>query len=290
MTLMRPTMQGRKGFDPTGYGPGIMSPFGYSPGYRGGKVHHNGEDWFWLGKASADRLGISTEQSKRVYPVVNGRVHHIDDVALGLGLWQQIDKSHRFYWWHLRDREPAGTYTTGQSIGRMGSTGTAGGDDEHLHGEVRRAPYRTSDRIDPEPFFADLDLSGDDSTPIEEEEDMKPKNYADKSTMPGGKFGAGTKCMSIWPSGAIQEYVIGGKSRPEELSLLMYDIAGGPNGGSHEALEPVAYASIRDAHLALRGGGAADAGFTSQDRARLEAVPTAEQNAAAARAAIVAKP
>lgn len=282
MTLLRPTLQGRKGFDPTGHGPGVMSPFGYSAGYRGGKVHHNGEDYFWLGKASADKLGISTAQSKRVYPVVDGRVFHTQDTALGRGLWQQIDKTHRFYWWHLDDREPAGTYKTSESIGGMGSTGAAGGDDDHLHAEVRRAPYRTSDRVDPAPFFAELDLSGDDETPIEEEEDMKAMNYADKSTMTGGKFGPGTKCMTIWPSGAIQEYTIGGEARPVELSLLMFDM-----WGPHVALEATAYASIRDAHLALRGGSAAAGGFTTADRARLQAVPTAEQNGAAARAAIV---
>lgn len=285
--LKRPTLQARKGFDPTGYGPGIMSPFGYSPGYRGGKVHHNGDDYFWLGKESAAELGISTEQSKMLLAVFDGRVHHIDDTALGLGMWQQIDANHRFYWWHCRDRQPPGTYTTKDFIGRMGSTGTSGGDDDHLHTEVRQAPYRMSDRINPAPFFADLDLSGEDGTPIEEEEEMKPKNYADKSTMPGGKFGTGTKCMNIWPSGAIQEYTIGGKSRPEELSLLMYDFAGGPNGGAHEALEAVAYASIRDAHLALRGGSAASGGFTTADRARLNAVPTAQQTADATRATII---
>lgn len=280
--LRRPTLQGRAGFDPTGYGPGIMSAFGYSPGYRGGKVHHNGDDYFWLGKESAAELGISTEQSKMLLAVVDGRVHHIDDLALGLGMWQQIDPAHRFYWWHCRDRQPPGTYTTEDIIGRMGSTGTSGGDDDHLHTEVRRAPYRMSDRINPAPFFADLDLSGEDGTPIEEEEQVKAVNYADKSTMPGGKFGTGTRCMTVWSSGAIQEYTISGQQRPHELSLLMFDL-----WGPHVALEATAYASIRDAHLALRGGAAASGGFTTADRARLQAVPTAEQNGAAARAAIV---
>jgi len=86
--------------------------------------------------------------------------------------------------------------------------------------------------------------------PEPEDEEMKPTNYADKATLTGGKFTAGTKCMTVWPSGAIQEYVIGGGSRPVELSLLMFDLFGG-----HVALEPVAYASIRDAYRALQGGG-----------------------------------
>ena len=86
--------------------------------------------------------------------------------------------------------------------------------------------------------------------PEPEDEDMKPTNYADKSTMTGGKFGPGTECMTVWPSGAIQEYTIGGRPRPAELSLLMFDLF-----GAHAALEPVAYASIRDAYRALQGGG-----------------------------------
>ena len=166
MGLQRPTLQGRAGFNPSGFGPGLSAPYGYSSAYDG---MHNGEDYFWLGKESSLQLGISTEQSKRVYAVVDGPMHHIDDAALGLGIWQQIDREHRTYSWHLRDRQPAGNYTTDATTGRMGSTGTAAGEDEHLHFEVRRAPYRKSDRVNPAPFFASLNPSGD---PTEQETEM----------------------------------------------------------------------------------------------------------------------
>lgn len=166
--MLRPTLQGRKGFDPAGYGPGVGAPYGYSSAYVG---MHNGEDHFWLGKESSLALGISTEQSKRVYPVVDGYVGHTEDAALGLGVWQQIDGSHRAYWWHLRDREPARAYTTSQTIGRMGTTGTGAGRDEHLHFEVRRSPYRKADRINPAPFYSSPDFAGD-GTPDRKETDM----------------------------------------------------------------------------------------------------------------------
>lgn len=167
MGIQRPTLQARAGFDPTGFGPGIQAPYGYSTAYRG---HHNGEDWFWLLKDSAAQLGISTEQSKRVYPVVNGFVGHTQDDQLGLGTWQQIADGLRFYSWHLRDREPEGYFRTDETSGRMGRTGSLAGEDEHLHTEVRRAPYRKEDRINPAPFFTEaFQPAGDDGTPIPQE-------------------------------------------------------------------------------------------------------------------------
>ncbi len=156
MSLLRPTLQARAGFNPEGHGPGVQSPFGKSPGYRGGNVSHNGQDYFWLGAASAKRLGISTAASKDVYPVMDGPVNPIDDPALGIGAWQQIDDDHRAYSWHMSKRiyNAVRNMKSNTRLGVMGSTGTAAGDDDHLHFEVRKAPYRPADRIDPEPFFA----------------------------------------------------------------------------------------------------------------------------------------
>lgn len=155
MTLIAPTLQGRAGFDPNGHGAGVQSPFGRSPGYLGGTAFHNGEDHFWLGAASAARLGISTTASKDVYPCLNGPASPIDDPALGIGVWQQIDAQHRVYYWHMSRRIYAATESliTTQRLGVMGSTGSAAGDDDHLHLEVRKAPYRMADRINPRPFF-----------------------------------------------------------------------------------------------------------------------------------------
>lgn len=153
MTLQRPTLAGRKGFDPGGIGPGLSAPYGYSSAYFGGSRMHNGQDYFWLGAESAARLGISTEASKGVYAVVDGPVYRVDDSALGLGLYQQIDATHRAYYWHLSERVSNGTYKTTDRIGRMGTTGTAAGTGEHVHFEVREAPYGSANRKDPEPFF-----------------------------------------------------------------------------------------------------------------------------------------
>ncbi|MER3389995.1 MAG: peptidoglycan DD-metalloendopeptidase family protein [Microcella sp.] len=158
MTLLRPTLQGRKGYNPNGYGPGVNAPFGRSKIYFNGTRYHNGQDYFWLGAASAQRLGISTAASKNVYPVMDGKVFPINSASLGTGAWQQIDSEHRFYYWHMSKRiyGSARNMRTVDRIGIMGRTGTAAGSGDHVHVEVRKAPYRAQDRIDPEPFFKKL--------------------------------------------------------------------------------------------------------------------------------------
>lgn len=167
MAIQRPTLQARKGFDPGGIGPGLSAPYGYSSAYFGGSRMHNGQDYFWLGATSAQRLGISTADSKGVYPVVSGAIAHVNDAALGTGLYQQIDATHRAYYWHLSSRKPAGSYSTSTPIGVMGSSGTAT-DEVHLHFEVRVAPYGFANRVDPEPFFSTsvTPATGGGSTPI----------------------------------------------------------------------------------------------------------------------------
>ena len=158
MTLLRPTLQGRKGYNPNGYGPGVNAPFGRSKIYFNGTRYHNGQDYFWLNATSAQRLNISQAASKNVYPVMDGKVVPINDSSLGTGAWQQIDSEHRFYYWHMSKRiyGSARNMRTVDRIGIMGRTGTAAGSGDHVHVEVRKAPYRAQDRIDPEPFFKKL--------------------------------------------------------------------------------------------------------------------------------------
>lgn len=168
MALQRPTLQARKGYDPNGYGPGVNSPFGYSPGYFSGTVKHNGQDYFWCKPETAARLGITTAQSQEVYAALNGPIHHADDLALGDGLYQQIDSQYRIYYWHLSSRTAPRSVLTTTRVGVMGDTGTAGNGQVHLHLEVRKMPYRSIDRVDPEPFFSTsvTPATGGGSTPI----------------------------------------------------------------------------------------------------------------------------
>lgn len=168
MALQRPTLQARKGYNPNGYGPGLNAPFGYSLSYFGGEVKHNGQDYFWCKPETAVRLGITTAQSQDLYAALNGPMHHANDLALGDGVYQQIDSEHRIYYWHMASRiEPKNVLTTTR-VGQMGDTGTAGNGQVHLHLEVRKMPYRFIDRVNPEPFFASsvAPASGGVTTPI----------------------------------------------------------------------------------------------------------------------------
>ena len=153
MSLLRPTLQGRAGFDPKGFGGGVNAPFGRSADYPG---YHNGQDYFWLGSTSARQLNISTAASKNIYPVKSGALKRVDSGSLGLGMYQQLDSSTRAYYWHLSSRLSNGTYDTNRAIGVMGHTGSAAGSGDHLHFEVRKAPYGFGDRVDPEPYFKAL--------------------------------------------------------------------------------------------------------------------------------------
>ena len=150
--MLRPTLQGRAGFNPNGHGPGVGAPFGVSASYLDGKTRHNGQDYFWLGAASATRLGISTAASKGVYPVVNGPIVPVSNAALGNGFYQQINASHRAYFWHLAAPVAAKTLKVTDRAATMGATGTATSQ-VHLHFEIRKAPYNMADRVNPEPFF-----------------------------------------------------------------------------------------------------------------------------------------
>jgi hypothetical protein len=153
--LLRPTLQGRAGYDPDGYGPGVGAPFGTSPDYPG---NHHGQDYFWLAAASAQKLGISTAESKVIYPVVDGGAHRITSPALGNGYWQALDGSTRAYYWHLSTftAVDGAMVTVTTPLGVMGHTGTAAGSADHLHFEIRLAPYSDGNRVDPEPYFSVL--------------------------------------------------------------------------------------------------------------------------------------
>lgn len=167
MPLQRPTLQARKGYDPNGYGPGVNAPFGYSRGYFDGTVKHNGQDYFWCKPETAARLGITTAESQDLYAALSGPLHHADDLALGDGVYQQIDSQHRVYYWHMSSRIAPKSVLTSTRVGRMGDTGTAGNGQVHLHLEVRKMPYRSIDRVNPEPFFSTVaPATGGVTTPI----------------------------------------------------------------------------------------------------------------------------
>jgi hypothetical protein len=171
--MLRPTLQGRKGYNPGGFGPGVSAPFGYSSAYSG---KHNGEDYFWLTAGSASALQMTVADSMKVFAVVPGTVHHVTNNGLGNGLWQQINSDHRAYYWHLAARsvEDGRAVSTSEQVGVMGHTGTAAGTQTHLHFEVRKYPYNDANRIDPEPFFNSSSPSGGGTTPIEEIEMAYP--------------------------------------------------------------------------------------------------------------------
>lgn len=276
--MMRPTLQARKGFNPFGTGPGVRAPYGYSNLYVG---HHNGEDYFWLLKDSAERLGMTTESSKRVYPVVEGPVWHTSDTVLGLGLWQQIDGNHRAYWWHLRDREPQGTYGVDSTIGRMGATGTGSSGEEHLHFEIRQAPYAKANRINPAPFFTDdHDQTGGDGQPITESETDMPIFLGNNTVN--------------WPNGYSNAY------RPDIYEAMRLVVEDGNRDATRvETLVRESWAAVdfiagRTAQITTKSvvealkaagiGGAVDAQAIVD--AVVAATPTPAQNAAAVDAAL----
>lgn len=193
MSLLRPTLQGRKGFNPNGYGPGVNAPFGTSKVYKG---YHHGQDYFWLSAASASaaKLKISVADSKNIYPVMAGEVVPTSSKGLGTGAYQQIDKDHRAYYWHMSRRIYGSKrkFKTTERIGIMGHTGTAAGSADHLHFEIRKAPYRDVDRVNPEPFFAKLDAN-------------------ERKVGPGGvhkrqKPTSSSKSLAIYSPGDIKEF------------------------------------------------------------------------------------
>jgi hypothetical protein len=96
-------------------------------------------------------------------------------------------------------------------------------------------------------------LAGGKTTPIvptlKVEEDMQPTNYADKSTLTKGAFAVGTKCITVWPSGAIQHYEITSQPRADQVVYIMFDLY-----GEHKPIEKQVFNSIVAAHAALTSG------------------------------------
>lgn len=122
-------------------------------------------------------------------------------------------------------------------------------------------------------------------TPIGEEE--MADNWVDTSTYSGGKVHVGTVCMTTWPGTPPLVYTRTMKAG--ERATLLYE-----KYGPHKEVDHDTFEAIRAIFEATRGGnvgnpvgGATKADVDSAADRVIEAVPTAEQNGAAARGAIV---
>lgn len=137
----RPTPGGRAGRSDNG----ISSPFGYSPGYNGGKTFHHGQDYYWL---NADSAG-----SRKVLAAGAGKVIEVFWSNTMGGI---ITVDHGDFWSRY-NHMPRGSSTvsvgdkvTDQTLlGPMGNAGTEAKGEFHLHFEV----WVRGSRVDPEPYF-----------------------------------------------------------------------------------------------------------------------------------------
>lgn len=154
----RPTPAGRM----PKYAPGISAPYGFSSAYKDGKVFHNGQDYFWL---NADPAG-----SRKVYAAGAGVVTKVFSTTTMGGMIEISHGSFSTRYNHMPvgssrvkvgDRVTMDTY-----LGPMGNAGTAANGQYHLHFEV----WVNGTRTDPEPYFTST--AGGDVTPIESDDDM----------------------------------------------------------------------------------------------------------------------
>lgn len=149
MTLTaRPTPAGRMGRPDKG----LSAPFGYSPGYRGGKYLHHGQDYYWL---NADPAG-----SRKVYAAGAGRVVKVAyDSTMGLCITIDHGAGLSSRSCHMPKgsaRVKVGDYvTTSTLLGPMGNAGSAAGGQYHLHFEA----WLGGVRVDPEPYFTTVGSS-----------------------------------------------------------------------------------------------------------------------------------
>lgn len=120
---------------------GISAPYGYSPGYQGGRVKHNGVDFFWLYR---DPVG-----SRKVLSAHPGTVTDVGySAAAGNYVLVDIGGGKKLRYIHLESAAVKVGQRVGYStpIGVMGNTGTT---DVHLHLDL----FDGANRIDPEPHL-----------------------------------------------------------------------------------------------------------------------------------------
>lgn len=244
----------------------ITSPYGPR---RGG--FHNGIDYGWLLAFPVESRKVYAPATGTVTVGWNALVGNFIELPTPIGLL-------RLAHFDSIAVKSGDSVIQGQTLlGVMGATGSQVRG-VHLHVDL----YMKDGRVDPQPYFT---IPFQVSTTPDTGEEMLPQNFVDASTRnPQGAHVNGTVCMTVWPSGAVQVYkrVIPTPANQVEFAVQMSNLYGPHRPIGHDVFE-----SIRDANLAVHAGTVAAGGFTAEDRARLQAVPTADQNGAAARAAIV---
>lgn len=245
----------------------ITSPYG--PRRIG---FHNGIDYGWLLADPVNSRNIYAPATGTVRVGWNALVGNFIELPTELGVLRLA---------HFASIavKTGDTVTQGRTLlGVMGQTGLQA-QGVHLHVDL----FMKDGRVDPQPHFT-IPFKVVTTPEPEEEDEMQPQNFVDASTRNAkGEHINGTVCMTVWPSGGVQVYkrVIPAPAGQVEFAVQMFNLYGAHRPVGHEVFE-----SIRDANLATHGG-SGGGGFTVEDRTRLNAVPTAEQNGAAARTAIV---
>lgn len=147
---------------------GISAPYGYSPGYLGGRVKHNGIDFFWLYKEQ--------EASRRVYSAHPGTVTDAGySSQAGNYVLVDIGGGYKVRYIHLSQIAVKVGQRVGYStfLGVMGDTGTATAPGQiHLHMDL----FKGTERVNPAPYlvlpfgYGRITPATTETTPIPEPE------------------------------------------------------------------------------------------------------------------------
>jgi Membrane proteins related to metalloendopeptidases len=266
----RPTPAGRM----AEYAPGISAPYGFSPQYKNGKVFHHGQDYFWL---NADIIG-----SRKVYAAGSGTVTKVfwSDTMGGC-----IEISHGLFSTRY-NHMPKGSsrvkigdkVTTNTYLGPMGNAGTAANGQYHLHFEV----WVNGTRVDPAPYFT-IPTGG--GTPIPEGNPVK-KVY---------KTTTGTNKLPLWALADDEaiDPVNSGWIETRDTNVAEGWLA---RYGAFIMLSEAQFAEYRIKFRSTQssgGGGMTDEQFITLNTkldsisVLISKIPTATENGAAARTAIV---
>jgi murein DD-endopeptidase MepM/ murein hydrolase activator NlpD len=239
----------------------------YGPRPRFG--FHNGLDHGWLED--------DPETSQRVFALADGVVENLGWNAL-VGYYLLIRINSRIVVRQAHFPKRGIVVVVGQClvqgvtfIGRMGNTGTQV-DGIHLHTDV----FLDGVRVDPEPYFT---IPFGQTAPKTVRKKNMPLNIVKQSTLNsagGVVFGKSEYATLGEPVNPVMLYT---RTEANDIAPAL-SAAYGP----HTPVSDKAWADLVARYtVAVPAAG----GFTSADRSRLNAVPTAEQNGAAARTAIV---